>query len=144
MSSQTPIDGRTLASWREHLRDEADAAFLYRTLAELEVKPKRKEVYGRLAEVEDRHTGLWRDLLARHGVEVEQVAPSRRVRLLARIGRRLGPSARLPMLVRQEGREVKGYIESGQGTGRIRHSLPPGSSAPPSIRATRTPSASVQ
>lgn len=111
MSDQTPIDGRTLASWREHLRDEADAAFLYRTLAELEAKPKRREVYGRLAEVEDRHTGLWRELLARHGVEVGHVAPSWRVRMIARIGRWLGPSALLPMLVRQEGREVKGYID---------------------------------
>ncbi len=111
MSNQDPIDSRTLASWREHLRDEADAAFLYRTLAELEAKPKRQEVYRRLAEVEDRHTGLWRDLLARHGVEVGHVAPSWRVRLTARIGRWLGPSALLPMLVRQEGREVKGYID---------------------------------
>ncbi len=111
MSNLAPIDARTLASWREHLRDEADAAFLYRTLAELEVRPKRKEVYRRLAEVEDRHTGLWRDLLARHGIEVGQVAPSWRVRLLARAGRWLGPSALLPLLVRQEGREVKGYID---------------------------------
>lgn len=111
MANQTGIDDRTLSSWREHLRDEADAAFLYRILAELEVTPKRKEVYSRLAAVEDRHTGLWRDLLARHGVEVGHVAPSLRVRLLGRIGRWLGPSALLPLLVRQEGREVKGYID---------------------------------
>lgn len=106
-----PVDERTLATWRHHLRDEADAAYLYRILAELELGERRGEVYRRLAEVEDRHTGLWRDLLAEHGVEVGDVAPSLRARTMGRLGRWLGPGLLLPLLLREEGREVKGYLD---------------------------------
>ena len=48
-------DPKTLAIWKSHWCDEADAAFLYRELAKAESDPKRKTLYSRLAQVEDRH-----------------------------------------------------------------------------------------
>ncbi len=104
-------DSKTIATWRHHMQDEADAAFLYRRLAAEESNESRREIYRRLAEVEDRHTGLWRQILAEHGVEEAPPNPSVRARLLARSARWFGPSALLPVLLREEGMEVKGYLQ---------------------------------
>ncbi len=106
-----PIPAETVANWRHHLQDEADAASLYRVLAATDPDPKRSDIYRRLAEVEDRHAGLWRKVLAEHGVEVATPKPSAKARLLAWTARRVGPGVLLPMLVREEGQEVKGYLD---------------------------------
>src|SRR5574341_2123133 len=115
-----PIPAETLANWRHHLQDEADAAFLYRVLAGADPSPKGSDIYRRLAEVEERHAGLWRQVLAEHGVEVATPAPSTRARFLAWTARVAGPGLLLPMLVREEGQEVKGYLglyrETGEGS----------------------------
>ncbi len=102
---------RQLTLWRHHLQDEADAAFLYRVLAETEGQAERREIYQRLAEVEDRHSGMWRKLLADHGVEAGTPAPSLKARLMASMARRFGPSMLLGLLLREEGQEVKGYLD---------------------------------
>jgi len=94
----------------DHLADEADAAYLYRELARLEPEPNKAEVYRKLAEVEDRHVGIWEGLLREHGHAVPTLKPSARARLLAWLARRLGPGFLAPMLLREEGREVKGYL----------------------------------
>ena len=44
--------------------------------------------------------------------------PSGRARLLARLGRWFGPGFLLPMLLREEGREVKGYMDMHRATPR--------------------------
>jgi VIT1/CCC1 family predicted Fe2+/Mn2+ transporter len=106
-----PIPTETLTNWRHHLQDEADAAFLYRVLAGATPSAKGADVYRRLAEVEDRHAGLWRRVLAEHGVDVATPAPSARTRFLAWTARLVGPGLLLPMLVREEGQEVKGYLD---------------------------------
>lgn len=102
---------QTIARWLHHLQDEADAAFLYRAFAKTETAPKKRNIFLRLASVEDRHVGLWRNLLAEHGREMSIPSPSIRARAMARIARWVGPSLLLPVLLREEGREVKGYLE---------------------------------
>jgi VIT1/CCC1 family predicted Fe2+/Mn2+ transporter len=97
-------------NWLHHLEDEADAAFLYRELARAERDPRRADIYRQLAGVEDRHVELWRKLLADNGHTVEVPAPSRGARLRAWLARRLGSGVLLPMLLEEEGREVKGYL----------------------------------
>src|SRR5690349_12817508 len=49
--------------WLHHLEDEADAAYLYRILADAESDPVRKKVFAGLAAVEDRHVQIWQRLL---------------------------------------------------------------------------------
>ena len=110
MPESPDIDRRTLAGWLHHLRDEADAAYLYRALASLEPRAKQQRLYEELAAVEDRHTALWRRLLAEHGVEVAPPSPSLKARLTARVARWFGPSLLLPLLLREEGNEVRGYL----------------------------------
>lgn len=106
----------TIETYLEHWQDEADAAFLYRLLADAEPAPERQDVYRRLAAVEDRHAALWRQLLADAGVECGAAQPSRRARFLAWTARRFGPGVLTTLLLREEGREVKGYMDLYRAT----------------------------
>jgi VIT1/CCC1 family predicted Fe2+/Mn2+ transporter len=114
-SSAGPPD---LDTFHHHWQDEADAAFLYRILAAAEPDEKKRSIYARLAEVEDRHVGIWANLLAEHGRPTERYRPSGRARMLAWLGRRVGPGFLLPMLLAEEGREVKAYLDMHRATGR--------------------------
>jgi VIT1/CCC1 family predicted Fe2+/Mn2+ transporter len=105
-----------LHTFLHHWQDEADAAYLYRLLATLEPDPKRRSVFERLAEVEDRHTTIWGNLIRENGGTVPAFQPTGRTRLLAFLGRRFGPGFLLPMLLAEEGREVKGYLDMHRET----------------------------
>lgn len=104
MTAPTPHE------WQHHLEDEADAAYLYRELAGAEVDAAKRRIYQELAHVEDRHTEIWRKLITDAGHTVPPVRPSFRARTLAWLARRFGPGFLLPMLLEEEGREVKGYL----------------------------------
>jgi vacuolar iron transporter family protein len=97
-------------TWLHHLEDEADAAFLYRQLAGAERDPGKADIYRKLAAVEDRHVAMWRSLLAENGHTVAVPEPSRGAKFRAWVARRLGSGVLLPMLLEEEGREVKGYL----------------------------------
>jgi len=103
-------------TFEHHWQDEADAAFLYRILAEAESDPHKKDIYARLADVEDRHVVVWGDLMAQHGHTPPAFRPSTRARLLAALGKLFGPGFLLPMLLQEEGREVKGYLDMHRAT----------------------------
>ena len=115
------------ADWLHHLADEADAAYLYRELARAEPDAERGDLYRRLAEVEDRHVDMWRELMARQGHTVQVPAPSRGARVRAWLARRVGTSVLLPMLLAEEGREVKGYLQ-------LHDETPDGPVAPTALR----------
>jgi len=105
------LDTATLHTWLHHWQDEYDAAYLYLVLAGQEPDPKRKDVYIKLAGVEERHVQMWEQLLAKHGHRVGRPRPSLNARLRAWFGRRFGPNYLLPLLLREEGLEVKGYMD---------------------------------
>src|SRR5438093_5379257 len=106
------VDNTTLHNWLHHWQDEYDAAYLYLVLAGQESDQKKKEVYIKLAGVEERHTQMWEKLLAEHGHPVAaQPRPSFNARLRAWFGRRFGPGYLLPLLLREEGQEVKSYMD---------------------------------
>src|SRR5690349_1958648 len=110
--------GPDLHAFEHHWQDEADAAFLYRLLSAAEPDSKKSDLYRRLAEVEDRHVQIWARLLREHGREPGRFRPSARTRLLASLGRLFGPGFLLPMLLAEEGREVKGYLDMHRRTAR--------------------------
>jgi len=105
MTSPTPHD------WLHHLEDEADAAYLYTILADAESRPERKKVYAGLAAVEERHVQVWQKLLREAGHEVPVHRPSAKARFQGWLGKRLGPDFLLPILLEEEGKEVKGYLD---------------------------------
>ncbi|MGE0352403.1 MAG: VIT1/CCC1 transporter family protein [Gemmatimonadales bacterium] len=106
--------------WLHHYADEADAAWVYGEMAAAEGDPKRAVIYDRLAQVEERHVQLWAKLLAEHGHPVPSHRPSLRARLMVWMARRFGARSILGMMLEEEGREVKGYLnmyrESPQGS----------------------------
>jgi VIT1/CCC1 family predicted Fe2+/Mn2+ transporter len=106
-----------LDTFVHHWQDEAEAAYLYGVLAAAESDPHKRDLYTRLAHVEERHTRIWAELLERGGRKPAgfRFRPGARARLLAFLGRALGPRALLPMLVAEEGREVRGYLELHRG-----------------------------
>ena len=102
--------------WQEYYRDEQDAAFLYRALAEVERDDTRRNLFARMATVEDRHVDRWAELFAQHHQAVPTHHPSRRARLLAWVARRAGPSVVLPLVLVEEGREVAAYLALAEST----------------------------
>lgn len=111
-----PSSPPDLQSFVHHWQDEADAAYLYRLLAGVEPDVAKADIYRRLAEVEDRHVEIWAALLAQHGHPARAHRPTARTRLLAFLGRRFGPGFLLPMLLAEEGREVKAYLDMHRTT----------------------------
>ncbi len=103
-------------AFEHHWQDEADAAYLYRILAAAEPDTKKKDIYARLADVEDRHVVVWGDLMERHGHPPKSFRPSTRARILAKLGGVFGPGFLLPMLLEEEGREVKAYLDMHRAT----------------------------
>jgi VIT1/CCC1 family predicted Fe2+/Mn2+ transporter len=105
-----------LHAFEHHWQDEADAAFLYRILAHEEHDQHKKSLYLKLAEVEDKHVQIWQKLLEQHGRRVGPHRPTARTRLLATLGKWRGPDFLLPMLLAEEGREVKAYLDMHRST----------------------------
>ena len=105
------------ASWDEHYADEKDAAWLYRQLAAAETNGERRDLFNRLAIVEDRHTTRWEELFRDAGRPLPPHAVGRRTRWLAWIARKLGPGAVLPLVLAEEGREVQAYLGLARSSG---------------------------
>lgn len=117
MTTPTPapaetLDAKSLHLWRHHWQDESDAAYLYTALASQEPDPRKAKIYRELADVELRHTDMWAKLLADNGHPPPPVSkPSMQAIVMAWMGRRFGARYLLPLLLRAEGREVKGYMD---------------------------------
>ena len=103
-------------SWDEHYRDERDAAYLYRALAAVETDVERKELFQKLAVVEDRHAERWETLFAESGRPLPPYTTAQRTKLLAWVAKHFGTSPILPLMLAEEGREVQAYL------GMARHS----------------------
>jgi len=116
--------------WLHHLADEADAAYLYRELARGEPDPKRSALYTRLSEVEGRHVAVWQKLLTEHGHPVPAISVSLKARTMGWLARRFGPQWLLPLLLEEEGQEVKGYLQ-------LYKSSPEGAAGPTALRLAR-------
>jgi vacuolar iron transporter family protein len=108
--------------WDEHYRDERDAAFMYRALAEIETNGERRQLFERLAHVEDRHVQRWEQLFRENGRRLPEYKTALRTRVLAWAARRFGPSLILPLMLAEEGREVQSYLGlARQSTDRQTH-----------------------
>jgi len=98
-----------LGRYRRNLQGEVDSAALYRALAETEPDDKLKEVYRRLAAVEEAHAEFWGKRIAGVGGKARRVKPGMRTRILAWLARRLGPEAVLPLINRLERSDMTQY-----------------------------------
>ncbi len=104
------IDASTKSVWIKHLQEEIDAAFLYHTLTNLNVSDKRKDIYSKLAAVEEKHIKAWRDLLAQNNIIVKDNVPSIKARTLAFLSKKFGPALLSKLMLKEESSEVKSYL----------------------------------
>ncbi len=95
--------------YRANLQGEVDGAALYRALAGAEADPRLKEVYGKLAAVEEAHAEYWTRQLARIGARAAALRPGWRTRALSWLVRRFGPGFVLPTISRLERQGVTAY-----------------------------------
>jgi VIT1/CCC1 family predicted Fe2+/Mn2+ transporter len=99
MAENEPIERyRDIERYRTNLQGEVDSAALYRTLAESETSPQLKEVYNRLAAVEEAHAEFWRGRLTRLGASSGKSRAGLRTRMLMWLARRFGPGILLPVI----------------------------------------------
>jgi VIT1/CCC1 family predicted Fe2+/Mn2+ transporter len=84
------------ARFRANLQGEIDSAAVYRAMARSEKSEQLSSVYGRLAEIEERHLGFWEDRLRSIGAIPGPRRPSWRARTMAFLARRFGPRLVLP------------------------------------------------
>lgn len=111
------------SSWDEHYRDERDAAFLYRELAAVEPRGEQRQLFERLARVEDRHAERWEQLFQEAGRPLPPYKTALRTRLLGWAARRFGSATILPLMLAEEGREVQAYLGlARQSSDRLTHS----------------------
>ena len=102
-------DQDAAARYRANLQGEVDGAALYRALADAEADPRIKEVYGRLAAVEEGHAEFWRKQLDRIGARAGRLGLGWRTRALAWLARRFGPQFVLPTINKLEQRDSGQY-----------------------------------
>jgi VIT1/CCC1 family predicted Fe2+/Mn2+ transporter/rubrerythrin len=105
-----PLPPQYDRSWDHHYADERDAAWLYRRLGAVERNQNRRGLFEKLAEVEDQHTARWEDLFRLAGQPLPSFQVSARTRALAWVAKTFGPSSILPLILREEGREVQAYL----------------------------------
>ncbi|HET8702026.1 MAG TPA: VIT1/CCC1 family protein [Nitrococcus sp.] len=94
---------------RENLQGEIDSAALYRALSEVEARPQLKEIYSRMARIEEHHARFWGRQLRRRGAAVPQLSPTWRSRVLIWLARRFGAEFVLPTAMRLEAADRGSY-----------------------------------
>jgi VIT1/CCC1 family predicted Fe2+/Mn2+ transporter len=104
-------DKKSIQKWKKHLQEEIDAGFLYRKLAEKIKESKRKEIYYKIAEIEDKHVSVFNDLLEKNNESVSTLAPSRQAKLLSWAADRFGNWILLKALMNEEAVGVKSYLD---------------------------------
>jgi VIT1/CCC1 family predicted Fe2+/Mn2+ transporter len=104
------LDKKTISTWKYHLQDEIDAAFLYRTLYGLINSEKRKKIYEQLAGVEDKHVKAWKELLSKNEIKLRKDEPTIKAKLIAWLSKKFGPSLLTKMMLQEEATEVKSYL----------------------------------
>jgi vacuolar iron transporter family protein len=102
-------DREAASRYRANLQGEVDSAALYRALADAEPDPRLKDVYGRLAAVEEGHAEFWRKQLDRIGAHAQRLGLGWRTRALAWLAHRFGPQFVLPTVNTLEQRDVGQY-----------------------------------
>ena len=110
MNEINNVDKKTLSTWRFHLQDEIDAAFLYRTLASLITDSKKNKIYLQLAEVEDKHVTIWKEQLIKYNQKINSSVPSTKAKFVSWFSKKFGPALLTRMMLKEEATEVKSYL----------------------------------
>ncbi len=84
-----------ISRWRRNRQNEIDAVHIYRALAQLESQQQLKEVYRRMAVVEEDHVRHWEEKLTAAEIVLPTRSPSLRAKVTAWLAKRFGVQAQL-------------------------------------------------
>ncbi len=101
---------KSISIWLHHLQEEIDAAFLYRILADLIKDENKKEIYLKLANVEDKHIIAWREILEKNNYTIKKMEPSFQAKLMVWVSKKFGTWILSKTLMNEEAMEVKSYL----------------------------------
>jgi vacuolar iron transporter family protein len=101
---------KDIKRYLDNLKEETNAAALYRALAEKEKDPKLAEVYRRLSATEAGHARAWAERIQAAGGTVPEIRPSWQTRIYAWAAGRFGTSAVLPTLAAIENGASNSYV----------------------------------
>lgn len=87
--------------YRQNFQGEIDAASTYRALADIEKQPHIREVFERMATMEEKHAEFWAGQLESAGMKVSR-RPSLRARTMVWMAKRFGVGFVLPTLTSTE------------------------------------------
>jgi VIT1/CCC1 family predicted Fe2+/Mn2+ transporter len=105
-------------SWTQ----EMESVFLYKALAEAEPSPERRALFARLAAEAEAQAAIWVSEAARTSERLpEPFVPSKRVRVVAALARRIGPVRLRPVLAAMKVRGLSVYSASAPASG---HAMP--------------------
>jgi VIT1/CCC1 family predicted Fe2+/Mn2+ transporter/rubrerythrin len=104
------VDSKTKKIWKKRLQEEIDAAFLYKTLSEIVKDEKKKSLYKKLSEIENKHVNVWLEHLKKNSIPVENLKPTIKAKLLSKFSKKYGPSLLNRMMLMEESFEVKSYL----------------------------------
>ena len=98
-----------IARFKENLKEERGAAFLYRSMAASEKNEELAKLYERLALTEDKHASFWEGKLRESGEKIPAARPDFKTRLFGFISKRFGTSSILQAVSRIETEAASGY-----------------------------------
>src|SRR5436309_2471514 len=98
-----------IARYRENYLSELEGVYLYRMLAEAESDGHLAELYRRLADIEQRHSDLWKGYLTDAGETPPIYTPNWRIRTLVWIAKHFGTSTVLSTVSSMENNAVHDY-----------------------------------
>ncbi len=101
---------KNISTWQLHLQEEIDAAYLYRVLSRQTNEPNKKEIYLKLANIEDKHIRIWKELFNKNGIPIKTIKPSIHANILAWTSKRFGTRVLFRSLMNKEAEEVKSYM----------------------------------
>lgn len=104
------VDSKTKKIWKKRLQEEIDAAFLYKTLSEIVKDEKKKSLYEKLSEIENKHVNVWIEHLKKNSIPFENLKPTIKAKLLSKFSKKYGPSLLNRMMLMEESSEVKSYL----------------------------------
>lgn len=101
--------------WRENWQREIEGNYLYGKMAAAAKHDALRQSFSELADQEQHHAAVWSELIEQAGFEPPDAPrPSGRVRMLAWLGRVLGPQRILGLLIRDEVADFNRYGEQAQ------------------------------
>ncbi len=98
-----------ISRYKMNLKEERNAAYLYRKMAEIEKQPEKSKLYEKLAAVEDRHAAFWMDKLTEAGEKIPSFREGLKTRLFRWSAMRFGTSAVVSIISKIESEAASGY-----------------------------------